>query len=203
MKTKFIKRIAKKNDGFTMVELMVVVAILGVLATIAVPQYNRFMAKARQAEAKIALSGIYTAEQSFFVENQTYTGFLTSAGYKPEGDKTYYSSGFRSGLGAICGPSASYNCYGNYYRQNAAPSQVLSGTNFLNNAFFPASTRAGTGIATVTNHDDLPDSADNMALSNNAFVAAAGGQILSGASPLDQWTINQDKLIKQVGNGIP
>ena len=48
---------------------MVVVAIIGILAAIAIPNYQRYQARTRQSEAKVSLSNVYTAEQGFFAEN--------------------------------------------------------------------------------------------------------------------------------------
>ena len=48
--------------GFTLVELMVAVVIVGILATIAIPNFLRYMAKAKQAEARTSLKTIYIAE---------------------------------------------------------------------------------------------------------------------------------------------
>lgn len=62
-----------KNDkGFSLVELMIVVAIIGVLAALAVPKFQSFQAKAKQSEAKSNLSHIYTLEQSYFGEHDAY-----------------------------------------------------------------------------------------------------------------------------------
>lgn len=62
----------KQQSGFSLVELMVVVAIIGILATIAVPKFKVFQAKARQAEAKTTLAHIYTLEQAYFGDNDKY-----------------------------------------------------------------------------------------------------------------------------------
>ena len=54
---------------------MIVVAIIGILAGLAVPKFNLFQAKARQAEVKSNLSSIYTLQQSYFGDNDAYFAF--------------------------------------------------------------------------------------------------------------------------------
>lgn len=78
-----------RQAGFSLVELMVVVAIIGVLATIAIPRVNRFIAKSRQSEAQVNLSSLYTFNKNFFVEFQGYTSDFDAMGFKPEGNLRY------------------------------------------------------------------------------------------------------------------
>ena len=61
------------QSGFSLVELMIVVAIIGILSALAVPRFQSFQAKARQSEAKNNLSHIYTLEQSYYGDNDTFT----------------------------------------------------------------------------------------------------------------------------------
>src|SRR5260221_9737728 len=85
-----------KRSGFSLIELMVVVAIIAFLAMIAVPNFNRFLAKAKRAEAYMNLSSIYAAEKAYYAEHGTYSDVLSGQGgigWKPEG-KTYYTYGF-------------------------------------------------------------------------------------------------------------
>ena len=65
--------ITNKQRGFSLAELMVVVAIIGVLASLAVPKLKVFQAKARQTEAKNNLALIFTLEQSYYGDNDTFT----------------------------------------------------------------------------------------------------------------------------------
>ncbi len=85
----------KKFTGraFTLIELMIVVAIIAFLAMIAVPNYLRFVARAKRAEAQVNLSSLYAAEKAYWVENNAYTNDLTALGWNPEG-KTHYTYGF-------------------------------------------------------------------------------------------------------------
>lgn len=69
----------RRQRGFSLVELMVVVTIIGILASLAVPRFKGFQAKARQAEAKTNLGSIYTLEMSYAAEWDTYVA-LTASG---------------------------------------------------------------------------------------------------------------------------
>jgi len=61
---KFMKKLAKKTEGFTLVELIVVIAILGILAAVAVPAYTGYLEKAEEAGDIVKLDAIGTAAQS-------------------------------------------------------------------------------------------------------------------------------------------
>ncbi|MBQ48687.1 MAG: hypothetical protein CMP10_14900 [Zetaproteobacteria bacterium] len=63
------------EQGFSLVELMIVVGIIGVLATLAVPKFQAFQAKARSAEAKTMLNHIYTLEEAYKLDNNDYVTF--------------------------------------------------------------------------------------------------------------------------------
>jgi len=74
------------SKGFTLIELMIVVAIIGILAAIAIPSFMTYQCKSKQTEAKQALGQIAKLEVAFQVEHDTYTdskgaiGFTISTG---------------------------------------------------------------------------------------------------------------------------
>jgi type IV pilus assembly protein PilA len=67
-----VKTILKRKSGFTLIELMIVVAIIGILAAIAIPNFLRFQLKAKSSEGKTNLAAIRTAEQSYYSEFGVY-----------------------------------------------------------------------------------------------------------------------------------
>src|SRR5258705_5028655 len=67
-----MKKLHVRKGGFTLIELMIVVAIIGILAAIAIPNFLRFQLKAKSSEGKTNLAAIRTAEQSYYSEFGRY-----------------------------------------------------------------------------------------------------------------------------------
>lgn len=199
------------KSGFSLVELMVVVSIIAILASIAVPNFSKMSARAKQTAARIELSGVYTAEQAFFTEYSTYHPNLPYIGYIPDGwelsttdscplkqisaakNTRYYTVGFAPGAGS--GISMAFD---------VAPQGAPTEPNTTK-----ATCASGGGIGTEFYPGTVPGSdttGGNLSISsipkNNEFTAAAVGRVTSSGTRDDKWTINQTKNISNVQSGI-
>src|SRR3954465_1495328 len=89
----FVTRIRNRRSlgkkGFSLIELMIVVAIIGILAAIAIPNFQRFQRKARQAEAKSNLAAFHSAAKASIAEFGGQSGRFDQIGFEPDGTLTY------------------------------------------------------------------------------------------------------------------
>lgn len=69
----------KKEAGFTLIELMIVVGIVGLLAAIAYPSYTGALTKARRADAMGDLVGLQSAMERYYTENNSYSGAIVAS----------------------------------------------------------------------------------------------------------------------------
>lgn len=69
-----MKATARKNSGFNLIELMIVVTIVGILAAIAFPAYQEHMMKSRRSDGQSALMNMAALMEHYYTENNTYVG---------------------------------------------------------------------------------------------------------------------------------
>lgn len=99
LNVKFEEKVLTKfrnHNGFTLVELMVVVAIIGLLSSVALPNFRKYQAKSKMSEAKLQLASLYVAESAFNSDFHIYATCLAYMGYDPRPEKAqrYYAMGF-------------------------------------------------------------------------------------------------------------
>jgi len=72
-----LTKMMRKNEGFTLIELMIVIAIIGILAAIAIPQFSAYRIRSYNSAADADLRNAATAQEAYYVDKQTYTNAPT------------------------------------------------------------------------------------------------------------------------------
>src|SRR5690242_15615702 len=151
------------QKGFTLIELMIVVAIIGILAAIAIPNFVAYQAKSKQSEAKVSLGAIFTSAVAYQAESQAPQSYspatISQIGWQPSGSPRY-----------------------SFWYQD--------GVNAAGNGTTTTRFNGSSSAATPCNVTVAPTSAGFSVRSSSAgFTAGANGNI-DGDTACDHWFIN-------------
>ena len=83
--------------GFTLIELMITVAVVGILAAVAYPSYQSYMSKSRRLDAKISLMSAAQAMERFYTENMSYASATAGTVFPTSSNEGHYTIGFADG----------------------------------------------------------------------------------------------------------
>ena len=91
MTAPFLPARHRTSAGFTLVELMIVVAIIGILAAIALPSYNRYVRESRRIDGQSALHQLALAQEKYRSTNATYASSVTALGIGNQSPDGHYT----------------------------------------------------------------------------------------------------------------
>jgi len=130
------RKLRRESKGFTLIELMIVVAIIAILAAIAIPQYRKFQLKAKTSEAKTNIGAIATAEGAFAAEHGLYAKCSAAPnGVTPNATKQAWSVAVPGAGFDLIGFRPAGDVYYVYAVNDSAPSAPSSaGTSMANDA---------------------------------------------------------------------
>jgi prepilin-type N-terminal cleavage/methylation domain-containing protein len=192
------------KKGFSLVELLIAVAIVGVLSTTGVPNFRRLVFKAKKTEGQFLLGSLSIAQSFFFMEYNAYGNNLRKMGISFDGAR-YYIGGFNNVNGAVCTALTTLNIVPKattvpriplFYESDASPSSFVG---------LPIGTRQICQLSSVyfVNNGSSPRTYTAFASANLISSDSAATCFTGGASSCDVWRITPGTSLQNVTDGIP
>ncbi|MCC6276504.1 MAG: prepilin-type N-terminal cleavage/methylation domain-containing protein [Oligoflexia bacterium] len=181
-----------QRRGFSLIEVVIALAVLGILAALAIPNYNTYLDRSRQSEAKANLSMIYSTMKSFFAEYVQYTSRFDAVGVKFEGTLDY-----RFGFVGDFAPPADANPQGTATCINTVDeaADLFGNTPICADTYFPP-TGAGGRVVLWQNNAGAINAAPFPARATvNADCFIATAYRLRNDGTFDQININESKTL--------
>jgi type IV pilus assembly protein PilA len=213
-----MKVIRAAAKGFTLIELMIVVAIIGILAAIAIPDFIKFQARSKTGEAKANLKGVFTAQRSYYQEHDTYggaflggTAAVAGIGYAPERGNRYALSLTAApaawqirttpNLTAVAAGAIFDGIEGDVFK---FPSEFAAGGNVSATGQQAVATGAVSGVVYTadTGITVPPATPGSVGGPQGSFAAVACGNIDSETNGIDKWFVASQGSNVAAGNCV-
>jgi type IV pilus assembly protein PilE len=168
------------QNGFTLIELMITVAIVGILASVAYPTYTSYIVKGKRAEARTALTELLQQQERYMTQNNCYVRFSTSA----TGATTPLAPVPATACGGVTPGTAPFKAFSGLNLNTS--SYMLTATNCLDNAGAAISIQECVQlIATPRQTDSGGAPIDQEA--KNITLTSTGTRSCTGTKPTVCW----------------
>lgn len=193
------------NTGFSLLEVLITVGIMGILTGIAVPSYRTYVRHSKTAEAQSSLGQVYMAQKSFHLQWRFFTGDLLCAGVAPEGEMLY-NVGFSATDTAPTSYTGTPIKTGNenFYK---LCKKKFGGGKLKNCAFKNKHNIKGFQPPSIPGTVDAEGNSYETKATDNEFTAVAIGDIINkepkrgAGNTFDIWSIDNYKQVVRIKDG--